>query len=164
MKPPLRRSAATSAQANGQGPHLDAIVAADLGHLVGVLVGADAAHVDGGARDLEHPLSDADAVLGGAARDELDVGASCELLQGNVRREVQARRPLWSLVVRKDLMGTSWEHEGGRVGRVGCSRMALTPKRPACLSSARIWLSSLSCRGAIQWQRELSQLRVSTYE
>mmetsp|Transcript_12929 Transcript_12929/g.30664 ORF Transcript_12929/g.30664 Transcript_12929/m.30664 type:complete len:227 (-) Transcript_12929:234-914(-) len=50
-----------------------AVVCADLRHLLGVLVAADAAHVRSGARYLKHPLRDADAVLRCTSSNVLDV-------------------------------------------------------------------------------------------
>ena len=46
---------------------------AALDHLVGKGILADAAHVRRGLGGAQHPLRDADGVLGGAARDVLDV-------------------------------------------------------------------------------------------
>ena len=50
---------------------VDAVGGAKLLHILGVAILADASHVGGGIGDLEHPLRDADGVLGGAAGDVL---------------------------------------------------------------------------------------------
>ena len=52
---------------------VDALGFARLDHLVAERILADAAHVRGGLGGAEHPLRDADGVLGGAARDVLDL-------------------------------------------------------------------------------------------
>ena len=71
--------------------NVDAVGLGGRLHRLGEGVVADAAHVGGGAGDLQHPLGDADGVLGGAAGHVLDALGGGELLNRGRRERGQGQ-------------------------------------------------------------------------